>query len=185
MIRIVYADASGDPLELLSSRVSRTEMTLHMPEQRWHLTKYVVRRREVEELSLCGVEVARRPLDKRPIAEDPEPLARVWLLRPSRLPGRVKVTLNRRHKRAIALPWVLQRYPVAQCLEFLGPRQGAFAPGHRHWSPDRSKLRGIARCYYMTRRRILRATAIEPSLCDLGLELAHRVQPPECDAGMR
>src|SRR6476659_9957950 len=124
MIRIVDADASGDPLELLSSRVSRTE------------------------LSRCGVEVARRPLDKRPIAEDPEPLARVWLLRPSRLPGRVKVTLNRGHKRAIAIPRVLQRHPVAQCLEFVGPRQGAFAPGNRHWSPDRSKLCGTKRCNY-------------------------------------
>ena len=82
MIRIVDAEASGDPLELLSSRVSRTEMTLHVPEQGWHLTEYVVRRREVEELSLGGVEVARRPLDKRPIAEDPEPLVRVQLLAP-------------------------------------------------------------------------------------------------------
>ena len=103
MIRIVDADASGDPLELLSSRVSRTEMTLHVPEQGWHLTKYVVRRREVEELSLCGVEVARRPLDKRPIAEDPEPLARLRRLRASRLPGRVKVTLNRRHQSPVAI----------------------------------------------------------------------------------
>ena len=80
MIRIVDADASGDPLELLSSRVSRTEMTLHVPEQGWHLTKYVVGRCEVEELSLGGVEVAPCPLDKRPIAEDPEPLMRVRLL---------------------------------------------------------------------------------------------------------
>ena len=104
MLRIVDAKASGDPFELLSSRVSRTEMTLHVPEQRWHLTKDVLRRREVEELSLRGVEVARRPLDKRPIAEDPEPLARVRLLRASRLPGRCKVTLDRLHQSAVALP---------------------------------------------------------------------------------
>ena len=81
MIRIVDADASCDPFELLSSRVSRTEMTLHVPEQGWHLSKDVLSRREVEELSLCGVKIARCPLDKRPIAEDPEPLARLWRLR--------------------------------------------------------------------------------------------------------
>ena len=77
MLWIVHAEASGDPLELLSSRVGRTEMTLHVPEQGWHLTEYVVRRREVEELSLGGVEVASRPLDKRPITEEPKPLVRV------------------------------------------------------------------------------------------------------------
>ena len=103
MIRIVHADASGDPLELLSSRVSRTEMTLHVPEQGGHLTKYVVRRREVEELSLGGVEVARRPLDKRPIAEDPEPLARVQLAAPEPPAWPRKVTLNRRHQSGVAI----------------------------------------------------------------------------------
>jgi hypothetical protein len=146
MIRIVDTDASRDPFELLSSRVSRMEMTLHVPEQGWHLPKHVVRRREVEELSLSGVEVARRPLDKRPIAEEPEPLALLWRLRPSRLPGRVKVTLNRHHQSPVALPWVLVTVPVAQRLEFPGPGQGVFAPGHRHWSPDRSDLWRTGRC---------------------------------------
>jgi hypothetical protein len=77
MIRIVHMEASCDPLELLSSWVSWTKMTLHVPEQRRHLTKHVIRRREVEELRLRGIEIARRPLDERPIAEDPEPLARL------------------------------------------------------------------------------------------------------------
>jgi len=97
MIGIVHTDASGDALELLSPRVGRREMTLHVPEQGWHLTKYVVGRREVEELSLCGVEVAPRPLDKRPIEEDPETPGRVQLLANSGLLGRLHVTLNRRH----------------------------------------------------------------------------------------
>jgi hypothetical protein len=97
MIRIVDTDASGNPFELLSSRVGRTEMTLHVPEQGWHLTKYVIRRREVEELSFCGVEVARCPFDKRPGAEDPERIPRLWRLPPGRLPGGVEVTLNRCH----------------------------------------------------------------------------------------
>ena len=103
MFRIVHAEASGDPLELLSSRVGRTEMTLHVPEQGRHLTKYVVGRREVEKLSLGGVEVAPGPLDKRPIAEDPEPLMRVQLPGESRVPGRCKVALDRLHQSAIAI----------------------------------------------------------------------------------
>jgi len=65
-------------------------MPLDVPEQGWHLSEDIFGRREVEELSLCGVKVARCPLDKRPIAKYPEPLARVWRLSPSRLPRRLK-----------------------------------------------------------------------------------------------
>jgi hypothetical protein len=97
MTRTVDTDTTGNPFELLPSRVSWMQVTLHMPKQGWHLTKYIVRRRDVEDLSLCSVEVARRSLDKGPISEDPEPRARLWRLRPSRLPGCVKMTLNRRH----------------------------------------------------------------------------------------
>ena len=69
-----------NPLEFLPPRVSRVQMPLYVPEQGWHLTENVVRWREVEELRLCGVEVAPCPLDQRPIAEDPEPLVRIQLL---------------------------------------------------------------------------------------------------------
>jgi hypothetical protein len=97
MARLVDTDTSGNPFELLPTRVSRMQVPLHMPEQGGHLTKYIVSRREVQELSLCGVEVARCSLDERPVSKDPEPRARLWRLRPSRLPGRVKMTLNGRH----------------------------------------------------------------------------------------
>jgi len=55
MIGIVHTDASGDALELLSPRVGRREMTLHVPEQGWHLTKFVVGRARGR-----GVEPLRR-----------------------------------------------------------------------------------------------------------------------------
>jgi len=97
MARLVDTDTSGNPFELLPSRVSWMQVPLHMPEQGGHLTQDIVSRREVQELSLSGVEVARRALDEGTIAEDPDPRARLWRLRPSRLPGRVKMTLNRRN----------------------------------------------------------------------------------------
>ena len=58
LIRIIDAEPSGDPLELLPRRVGRREMALHMPEQARHLAKHVAGRREVENLRLRGVEVA-------------------------------------------------------------------------------------------------------------------------------
>jgi hypothetical protein len=45
-------------------------------------------------VSLGSVEVARCPLDKWSIAEDAE-LSRAQWIAPSRLPGRIKVKLNR------------------------------------------------------------------------------------------
>ena len=72
MVRILDTKLLGDPLKLLSSRVSRREMTLHMVEQAGHLTKYVAIRCEGEEVSLGSVEVAPCPLDKWSIAEDAE-----------------------------------------------------------------------------------------------------------------
>src|SRR5262249_20120488 len=116
---------------------SRTQMTLDVPEQGWHLPKDVFGRREVEELSLCGVKVAGCSLDERPIAKHPEPLARVWRFSPSGLPRRLKVTLNWCPQSPVALPCVLPAIPLTQCLELPGPSQGTFAPSHRHRSPDR------------------------------------------------
>ena len=39
MIRILHAELPGDALELLSSWVSRNQVTLHVIEQRRHLTE--------------------------------------------------------------------------------------------------------------------------------------------------
>jgi hypothetical protein len=95
MVRILDTDLPGDPLKLLSSRVSGREMTLHMVEQAGHLTKYVAIRCEGEEVSLGCIEVAPCPLDKWSIAEDAESFVRVQWSDPGRLPGRIKVTVNR------------------------------------------------------------------------------------------
>ena len=56
---VVDAEAAGDPFELLSTRVGRFEVALHVSEQRWHLTENVLSVRDVEELSLGGIQVAR------------------------------------------------------------------------------------------------------------------------------
>src|SRR5262252_4421178 len=95
MVRIRDTDLPGDPLKLLSSRVSRREMTLHMVEQARHLAKYVIVRCESEDVSLGSVEVAPCPLDTWSIAEEAEALARFRSLPQGRLPGRFKVNRNR------------------------------------------------------------------------------------------
>ena len=95
MVRIRDTKLLGDPLKLLSSRVSPTEMALHMVEQARHLTKYVAIRCEGEEVSLGSVEVAPCPLDKWSIAEDAEPSMRVQWVAPGRLPGSFKVSVDR------------------------------------------------------------------------------------------
>jgi len=108
MVRIVDAKPVGDPLKLLSSRVSRGEMTLHMVEQARHLTKYVAIGCKGEEMSLGSIQVAPCSLDKWPIAEDAEPSVRVQSNDPGRLPGRIKVTVNRLRQDRIVLlrsPW--------------------------------------------------------------------------------
>ena len=74
MIRILHTELSRDALELLSSRITRDEVTLHVIEQRRHQTEYVVGRREVEDLGLCRVEVALRAFEQRAIAQYPEAL---------------------------------------------------------------------------------------------------------------
>jgi hypothetical protein len=88
-------------------------MTLHMSEQARHLTKDVAGRRDVEELSLCSVEVAHRPLDERPIPEDTpdQDQASVWVqrLRMCGLPRRIKVGLNGFRQHVIDMLPVLLR----------------------------------------------------------------------------
>src|SRR5215813_8552379 len=96
MVRILDAKLLGDPLKLLPSRVLRREMTLHVVEQAGHLTKDVAVRCQAKEVSFGGVEVAPCPLDKWSIAEDAEPSVRVQLHHFGCLPGRFKVTVNRR-----------------------------------------------------------------------------------------
>jgi hypothetical protein len=95
MVRILDTNLLRDQLELLSSRVSRREMALHVLEQARHLTKYVAIRCEGEEVSLGSIEIAPCPLNKRSIAEDAEASGRIQLSDLGRLPGRIKVTLNR------------------------------------------------------------------------------------------
>jgi hypothetical protein len=95
MVRILDAKLLGDPLKLLSPRIIRREMTLHVPEQAGHLTKKVVVPRQIEEVSLGSVEVAPRPLDEWPIAEDAEPSVRFQWSDLGRLSGRIEVTTNR------------------------------------------------------------------------------------------
>jgi hypothetical protein len=96
VIRILNPKPLGNPLELLPCRVSRREVRPYVPEQAGHLAIYVVGWCEVEEMSLCSIEVAYRTFDKRPIAEEtvPEPFLRLQLLRTSRLPGRIKMEAN-------------------------------------------------------------------------------------------
>jgi hypothetical protein len=64
MVRILDTEPPGDPLKLLSSRVSPRKMTLHLVEQAGHLTKYVAILCDGEEVRLGSVEVALCPLDK-------------------------------------------------------------------------------------------------------------------------
>jgi hypothetical protein len=96
MVRILDAKPLGDPLKLLSPRIIRREMTLHVVEQAGHLAKEIVIRRQVEEVSFSGVEVAFRPLDQWTIAEDSEPSVRFQWIDSGRLSGRSEVTMNRR-----------------------------------------------------------------------------------------
>ena len=96
MVRILDTKLLGDPLKFLSPRVSPKEMNLHMVEQAGHLTQYVVIRCKGQEMSLGSVEVASCPLDKWSIAEDAEPFVRVQWIDLGCLPGRIKVTANRR-----------------------------------------------------------------------------------------
>jgi hypothetical protein len=95
MVRILDAKLLGDSLKLLSPCIIRREMTLHVPEQAGHLTKKVVVRRQAEEVSLGSVEVAYRPLDKWPIAEDTKPSVRLQRIDSGRLSGRIEVQINR------------------------------------------------------------------------------------------
>src|SRR5262249_21533442 len=131
VIWIIDAEASSDPLELLSCRVSRKQMTLHMPEQTRHLTKYVFGWYEVEELSLCRVKIALRPLDKRPVAEDPADKneGSLWVqrLRTCRLPGCLKMAANGVGQNLTVLRcgarlFRLRPLPIAQRSQFLSPR---------------------------------------------------------------
>src|SRR5262249_53296596 len=150
VIWIIDAEASRDPLELLSCRVSRKQMTLHMPEQTRHLTKYVFGWHEVEELSLCRVKIALRPLDKRPVAEDPADKneGSLWVqrLRTCRLPGCLKMAANGVGQNLTVLRcgarlFRLRHLPIAQRSEFLSPRQRAFPPGYPHGPPDTANNR--------------------------------------------
>jgi len=88
-------------------------------------------------LSLCGVEVAPRPLDKRPIEEDPETPGRVQLLANSGLLGRLHVTLNRRHRARSRESFGLIHSHNAPSP---AAASGVFAPDHPYGSPDRSNL---------------------------------------------
>ena len=92
---VIDAEAAGDPFELLSTRVGRFEVALHVSEQRWHLTENVLSVRDVEELSLGGIQVASRPLDPRSVTEHPQPPAGpVRLLAAGGLPGSFEVILT-------------------------------------------------------------------------------------------
>src|SRR5262249_32759929 len=95
MVRVLDTKLPGDPLKLLSSRVSPREMALHMVEQAGHLTKYVAVRCEAEEVSLGSVEVAPCALHEWSMAEYAKPSGRIQWIDLGRLPGRIKVTVNR------------------------------------------------------------------------------------------
>jgi len=170
---IVDSEAFGDPFQLLSPGVGRRQMTLHVPEQRRHLTEDVVGRREVEQLSLRGVEVASRALDKRATAKNTVALARVELPGQGGIPGRFEVALDRLHQDPIAVVTFLRRDPVTQRVEFGCPRQGALAPGDRHRASDRIDYWLMPPRHYGLAAIIGSETAVGRIVCDCGPELAH------------
>jgi hypothetical protein len=95
MVGVPDAKRLGYSLKLLSSRINPRQMTLHMGQQAGHLTEYVAIRCKGEKVSLGSVEVAPCPLNQRSIAEEAEPSLRVQRSDLGRLPGRLKVTVNR------------------------------------------------------------------------------------------
>jgi hypothetical protein len=140
--RILDPEASDDRLEFLASRVAPAQVGLHVPEQRGHLTEYVLGVGEAQQVRLGRVEVAPRPLDQRPVAEDPERLRRIQLPGLGRLPGRLEVVLDRRREDRVVPPPAPCPHPVGQRFELLGSREGALAPGDWHGPTDRVRPGG-------------------------------------------
>ena len=103
-----------------------------MAQQAGHLSEDVVGRREVEELRLCGVEVALGPFEERRIAEEPEPPLRVQAASLGRLAGRLEVVGDGGHQYVALVRFVPRLDPGAQRFQLGRPRERAFPPGNRH-----------------------------------------------------